>query len=225
MATAQRGIRIEDPSTDQLCPVAATVDVLGDIRALLVLRDLVWHGPVSASEVHERNRSLPAEVIDSVLRRLVDDDLVEPMRPAGRPVQHRLTPSGRSSAEQLVEALARFGSPLLARRPLTAAMLGQLVTDAAAHHHGEVVRLDLTALVRLEIAGRVMGVVIAPGLLRPDPGVDADATLACTQDTFLELLDGTNTLKRARANGEVSIGGPAEPIEVLMSLLRRTPHR
>lgn len=225
MATAQRENRIEGISTDQLCPVAAAVDALGDIRALLILRDLVWHGPMSAADLHERNRSLPPETIEQVLRRLVDAEMVEPVRVTGQPVEHRLTPSAAASVETVVAALARFGSPLLARRPITSAMLAQAVTDAAEHHHDEVVQLDLTALVRLEIAGRTIGVVLAPGLLRPDAGVDPDATLACTQDTFLELLDGTISLNRARVNGEITIEGPAEPVEVLMSLLRRTPHR
>ncbi len=212
--------------TQQLCPVAAAVDVFTDVRALLILRDLSWYGPQTAPMIHERNQAIAPTVLDDLLDDLEAHEVVERVgRPGDRgPLRFRLTSEGAAVAPAIT-ALARFGEPFLRRQPITPVALAQLVVDAAHRRHDDVVRLEISAVVGLEIAGRAVRVVMAPGILRTDATAATDVTMACTQDVFLELVTGTTTLRSALLGGEATVAGPLAPVEVLFTLLHRSPRR
>lgn len=206
-------------ATAQLNSVAAAVDVVGDLRAFLLLRDLVRHGPQTVASLHARNPAVGLSGIDALLYALVGSGMVE-WTDDPRGSSFRLTELGRT-VEPVIAALERFGSPLVRTRPVTPDMLAQAVHDAASACHDELLALEDVCIVALEISGRRMGVVVAPGILRADAAVEADTVLSCTQDVFLELLEGNHRLVDAVSRGDVEVDGPFGPAELVVHLLRR----
>lgn len=213
------GLAVLPERADQLCAVAAALDVLGDHSSLFLLRDLLWHGPQTATGLAERNPGIGVTEAIERLERLEEVGMVEsyPLQRADD-IAFRLTALGRS-ADMVVRALYGFGLTVVRRRPITAAMLAQVVRVAAIDRHDDLLRLDLSAVVGLDVAGRRMGVVMAPGILRADAAVDTDVEVGCTQDVFVDLLSGLIRVEDAIRRGELDIDGPAEPVAALFELL------
>jgi DNA-binding HxlR family transcriptional regulator len=208
-----------DEPLGQFCAVAAALDVLGDAQAVLHLRDLLWHGPQTVAQLAERNLPADHAAVTARLERMQALGLVE-LAPVDGDATYRATMLGRS-AEPVVRALHDFGIDVIRRRPLTPAMMCHIVAVGAIDHHDELVRVDLSAVVGLEVSGRRMGVVIAPGILRTDAHVSADVDAACTQDVFVDLLSGMVTVEDAVRRGELAVRGSVVPVAVLFDLLRQ----
>ena len=97
-------------SYDQYCPIARSLDVLGDRWTLLVLRELSM-SPQRFTDLRNQLKGIPPNVLSQRLKRLVDDGLVvieELPPPAARSV-YTLTPRGRE-AVPILRALVRFGT-------------------------------------------------------------------------------------------------------------------
>jgi DNA-binding HxlR family transcriptional regulator len=212
-----------DEPLGQFCAVAAALDVLGDPQAVLVLRDLLWHGPQSERQLVERNAPADAEAVRGRLERMRHVGLVEPV-PNAEIETFRATMLGRS-AEPVIRSLHDFGLDVIRRRPLTPAMICHIVAVGAIDHHHELVLVDTSAVVGLEVSGRRMGVVIAPGILRADADVRADVEVACTQDVFVDLLSGLVSVPEAVRRGELAVRGPVAPVALLFDLLRQPTPR
>ena len=147
-------------SYGQFCPVASSLDVLGDRWTLLVLRELSM-GRQRFTDLRTNLTGIPPNVLSQRLKRLTEHGLVtveELPPPAARSV-YTLTPRGRDVVPVL-RALVRFGMPELPKaterltvRPATVAhalflawfdegaagRLGvdehyDLVVDGATHH-------------------------------------------------------------------------------------------
>lgn len=215
-------VDLVDP-VGQLCPVAAALDVLGDPSAVLLLRDLLWHGPQTVRRLTERNLPLEHDAVRARLERMEQLGLVEPA-PASPPEAFRLTALGRS-AEPVIRSLHGFGLDVIRRLPLTPAMICHIVAVGAIDHHDDLVRIDTSAVVGLDVAGRRMSVVLAPGILRADAEVTADVEVACTQDVFIDLLSDLVGVEEAVRRGELEVRGSVEPVVVLFDLLRQPPPR
>ena len=217
-------VDVDRPAT-QFCAVAAALDAIGDDWSLLLVRDLLWHGPQGVAALAARNLGLDEAGAMERLERLEDAGLVETFaldRQAD--IGFRLTAVGRS-AEPVVRSLHDFGLAMMRRRPLTPAAICQIIAVAAMDRHDDIVRLDLTAVVGLEVSGRSVGVVLAPGILRADGAADPDVAVACTQDVFVDLLSGLIAVEDAIRRGELEVVGSAEPVAVLFDLLRQPPLR
>ena len=212
-------------TTGQFCAVAAALDALGDHWSLLLVRDLLWHGSQSAADLAERNLGIHTADVLSRLERLEDLGLVESFALDAEPdTGFRLTALGRS-ADLVIRSLYGFGLNIMRRRPLTPATMCQVVAAAALDRHDEVARIDTTVVVGLEISGRTMGVVVAPGILRADATAETDVDVACTQDVFVDLLSGLVSVEDAIRRGELAVAGPVEPVAVVFDLLRQAPLR
>ena len=217
-------IDIDGPTT-QFCAVAAALDALGDDWSVLLVRDLLWHGPQGAAALARRNLGIGEAGALERLERMEDAGLVESFASDhGSDPGFRLTPLGRS-ADLVVRSLYGFGLTIMRRRPLTPATICQIVAVAAIDRHDEIVRLETSAVVGLEVSGRTMGVVMAPGILRADGAADPDVAVACTQDVFVDILSGLIGVEEAIRRGELEVVGSAEPVAVLFDLLRQPPLR
>lgn len=92
-----------------VCPVARTLDVLGDKWTLLIIRDLLC-GRTSFRDFMESPERIASNILTDRLERLVASGLVETVQSPDRPDRHtyRLTPRGRTLTP-IVESLRNWG--------------------------------------------------------------------------------------------------------------------
>ena len=91
------------------CPVANTLDIIGDKWSLLVIRDL-FAGRTTYSEFQASPESIPTNILAERLNRLVEHGLVEKNPYQDKPIRYAytLTTKGRDLGPVLVE-MARWG--------------------------------------------------------------------------------------------------------------------
>ncbi len=82
---------------DQICPVAQTMEIVGDRWTMLIIRDL-FLGKARFGELLKSSPGMPPKLLSSRLKRLEDDRLVERILLDGYPprAEYRLTERGRS---------------------------------------------------------------------------------------------------------------------------------
>ncbi len=95
--------------TQQHCPVARTLDVVGDRWTLLILRDLSW-GRRKFSTLLELLKGISANRLSERLKRLEEHGMVERVFYSEHPprAEYRLTEKGRAFVPVLV-AMRRYG--------------------------------------------------------------------------------------------------------------------
>ena len=87
-----------------LCPVAATLDILGDKWTLLVVRDL-FLGCTRFKEFVASAERIPTNILSDRLSRLLRHEIAEqvPATHGGKRMAYRLTEKGHELREMLVE--------------------------------------------------------------------------------------------------------------------------
>jgi DNA-binding HxlR family transcriptional regulator len=95
---------------DQHCPVARSLDLLGERWTLLMVRDL-FGGPLRFSELRRRFPALAPNLLADRLRFLVDEGIIRRTAPPA-PAAYELSPRGRALRPVITE-LARWGLELL----------------------------------------------------------------------------------------------------------------
>jgi len=96
-------------SYDQVCPIARTLDIIGERWTLLVVRELGF-GRSRFSEFVENLPGIPATVLSDRLKKLEEHGIVERRVYSEHPLraEYRLTPKGRS-LEPVLGALVNWG--------------------------------------------------------------------------------------------------------------------
>ena len=102
--------------SQSFCPVARTLDVIGDRWTILVLRDLA-RGRHRYGELQDSLRGIPAAILGERLKRLEDRGMVERRFYSDHPprAEYHLTAKGQAFIPVLV-ALKQYGE---AWEPLT----------------------------------------------------------------------------------------------------------
>jgi DNA-binding HxlR family transcriptional regulator len=95
---------------DQHCPVARSLDLVGERWTLLLVRDL-FGGPLRFSELRRRFPALAPNLLADRLRYLVDEGIIRRTTPPA-PTGYELAPRGRALRPVITE-LARWGLDLL----------------------------------------------------------------------------------------------------------------
>ena len=93
------------------CPVANSLEIVGDKWTLLVVRDLL-HGKQTYGELADSPEHIPTNILADRLRRLEDAGVVQSTPYQQRPVRHAytLTPKGKELGDVL-QAFVRWGKP------------------------------------------------------------------------------------------------------------------
>lgn len=96
-------------ATQQFCPVARTLDVVGDRWTLLVLRDLSW-GRRRFSALLESLDGISANLLSDRLKKLEAHDMIERVFYSDHPprAEYRLTAKGRAFVPVLI-AMREYG--------------------------------------------------------------------------------------------------------------------
>jgi len=192
------------------CPVARSLDLLGDRWTLLVLRELMF-GDRRFSDLRNELVGISPTLLTERLQALTDAGLVETRElppPAARTV-YTVTPRGRDSVP-ILQAMARFGMTLLpppARgtrvRP-EMAVYGSVTPwydEAAASGIDEVYRLvvDGEPFTLTSVrSGRAAAATRAPDLI-----------LTTRASELVKARQGQRTLASAVARGRVRVDGRA----------------
>ena len=92
------------------CPVARTLDVIGDRWTILILRDLLLLGARRFQDFSETLPGLTPSVLSARLKELEDGDIIESRPYSEHPPrsEYVLTPKGRSLGP-ILKALRQWG--------------------------------------------------------------------------------------------------------------------
>src|SRR5206468_4158299 len=92
------------------CPIATTLDLLGDKWTLLVIRDLLFVGKRRFGELLESPEGIPTNILSDRLRRLEEHGVVEKSLYSSRPqrYEYRLTARG-ADLFPVLRAMAEWG--------------------------------------------------------------------------------------------------------------------
>jgi DNA-binding HxlR family transcriptional regulator len=189
------------------CPIARTLDLLGDRWSLLILREVLF-GDQRFSDLKANLTGISPTLLTERLQALAEHGLVATKDlppPAARTV-YTATPKAREAAP-ILRAMARFGMDLLPTprvaskvRPETAAhgaMLAYYDADAAA---------GIDEVYRLVVDGREFTLTSARGG-RAAPGREPDLVLTAPAHVILAVRRGETTLAHALAGGAASAHG------------------
>ncbi|MFD4403104.1 winged helix-turn-helix transcriptional regulator [Nocardia sp. NPDC058499] len=141
----------DTPWTDPTCPVARTLDLVGDRWTLLIIRDAM-DGARSFTDFQQRT-GVARNILTDRLRRLVDRGVLERQTAAsGRRQVYVLTESGRDLFTVIV-AMRQWGERhTFARHEVHSVLVDKSGLPVAqlcpADSHGATVDMDTTTVVR-----------------------------------------------------------------------------
>ena len=94
-----------------VCPICSGLDVLGDKWTMLIIRDLIIHGPRTYSELLDSPEQISTNILADRLELLVSLRLIERVDPekSARNNAFRVTASG-SALRPVLEGLAAWAS-------------------------------------------------------------------------------------------------------------------
>lgn len=187
-------------SYGEYCPVAQTLDAVGDRWALLVVRELLW-GPQRFTDLQGRLPGIGTNQLATRLRELEGDGLVSRrvLPPPAASTVYELTTDGWR-LEPVIAALARFGlprlhatSPVNTFRPAWAAVTLRALVGSGT-------RPDREWRWEIRVEGEVFHVCASPTGSTARPGPDPDAAAVITTDTItaFALAGGELTVEEAR---------------------------
>jgi DNA-binding HxlR family transcriptional regulator len=104
-------IKKNDTNLDwrSMCPISSALDVLGDRWSLLIVRDLIIHGPRTYSQLLESPERISTNILASRLELLTCLKLIERLNldAASRNNAYRLTEGG-AALRPVLEALGKW---------------------------------------------------------------------------------------------------------------------
>jgi len=102
-------VKLADAPLRSTCPVASTLDLVGDKWSLLVVRDIL-HGKATYGELLDSPEGIPTNILADRLKRLQEAGIVVASAYQQRPVRHAytLTEKGKQLGGVLLE-LVRWG--------------------------------------------------------------------------------------------------------------------
>ena len=207
-------------SYGQYCPLARSLDLIGERWTLLVIRDLIG-GPKRYTDLRNELGGIASDILTQRLRDLEASDLVRrrELPPPAASTVYELTERGRE-LEPVLIGLARFGLGLgLLEEPPSAddppsperfeLLLRVLFETEGAPAEPETVAIDSGAMGVSVTFGRDGFEVHGPGS-QPPP---ADATIHGDVATTYGLMVGRLDTDRALADGRLRIDGDPTALE------------
>lgn len=91
------------------CPIATTLDVVGDKWTLLLIRDIALFGKHRNKDFQEATESIPSNILANRLKQLVENGIIEKRLYQERPprYEYHLTESGKGLLP-VVKAMAQW---------------------------------------------------------------------------------------------------------------------
>lgn len=204
----------------QYCPVARSLDVLGERWTLLVVRNLMM-GPLRYSDLRDALPGVATDLLTSRLRTLEAADYVHRRRlprPSSATV-YELTESGQRLALVVLE-LARVGLMHLgAPGDDEEVVADSVVLSLRASFRAEVAG-DAQERYQLELDGERFAVTVHLGWAETarGPADQPRLTLTSSARTFARLISRDVDLASALADGEVELAGRKRDAERFLKI-------
>ena len=194
---------------DQYCPVARTLDVVGERWTLLIVRDLLM-GPKRYTDLRAGLPGIATDILTARLRTLEEAGFVgrrELPRPAPATV-YELTEQGLGLAPAIL-ALGRVGLSTLGgpRRGEDVRAERIMIGLRVSFHQDEFP--DLNETYELTVDGEPFTVEVSKGRVQTKAGTAASPALRLRTDagTLAALLDGDVSSAAALENGRAELEG------------------
>jgi len=189
-------------SYQQFCPIAATLNAVGDRWALLVVRDLLL-GPRRFVDMQRGLGGVSTDILAARLRELESNGIVRRTEVPAR--GYELTDAGKRLRPVLVE-LARWGSDRLE--------LPTNIDDVAPHLAFTSILLDMAPLpssvrgrYELHSAGESVRVAVADGQVTiAEREADVDTHIDFTHRGLIDILLG-GSVRPLLKSGDVTVRG------------------
>jgi len=205
----------------QYCPIARTLDVVGDRWSLLILRELLF-GDRRFSDLRTHLPGISPTLLTERLQVLARHGLVatrELPPPAARTV-YTATARARD-AVPILQAMARFGMEMLpAARSSTTIRPPTAAYGAVAPWYDAEAAGDLDEIYRLVIDGEEFILSSTRGGLPAAVGREPDLVLTAPAHVILSARQGATTLAEAIARGAVRIEGSKRALRNFQAVFR-----
>jgi len=94
-----------------ICPISSALDVIGDKWSILIVRDLIIHGPRTYSQFLESPEGISTNILATRLELLTNLKLIERINPdkSSRNNAYQLTPAG-AALRPVLENLGKWAA-------------------------------------------------------------------------------------------------------------------
>lgn len=203
---------------NQNCPIALSLDILGERWTLLILRELVG-GPRRYSDLRAELPGIATNLLADRLRDLEDAGLIERAElppPAARTV-YSLSEAGWRKVPPVLRAIASFGLDLMeptesAFTPVNAFLAGVLMG------FDENRAVALTASYRIDVDGRRFEFGVGADGLTAAQGPPAVTVTATAADLITARL-GTTAAERKASLRRIEFDGDEDAVELMQCVL------
>lgn len=215
-------------SYGQFCPVARTLDQIGDRWVLLIIRELLIR-PSRFSDLRAGLAGIASNLLTERLRTLEETGIIEraQLPPPAASAVYRLTDRGQELLPVVV-SLARWGGPLLATGQGTDHFAGRWLIMLATAVLRDVPTAGVAPLlVEFRVDDDPIVIVVGhEGIdVRTVSGADPDVVVRVDPMTAFDLLGGTIDLVDARRRPSVAITGEQDALARLEALWERLTSR
>jgi DNA-binding HxlR family transcriptional regulator len=202
-------------SYGQLCALATALDEVGDLWALLVVRELLL-GPKRFKSLAEGLPGVGTNTLAARLKQLEADGVItrETLPPPASAQVYTLTPRGHA-LRPVVLALVRWGAPSIGKRPvehpIRANWLG-MALEAFCRPPPPRIPVELsmpTGVITARASGEAL--VVADG-----PLVGPGTRVRCTEDALLAALLDPARLPALIEGGAITVAGDPEGLPALV---------
>jgi DNA-binding HxlR family transcriptional regulator len=204
----------------QYCPVAHSLDLVGERWSLLIVRDLL-KGPKRYSDLIAGLPGLGTNILAARLKELEDGGVIRKSKlpPPANVSVYELTEYG-ADLEEVIQALGRWGFRSLGPPPADCPMPEGWLVQGSRTLFDPARAGDLEESYEVRCGDEVATIRIAAGKLEADPGgsVDVDAVLELDPGTLFALATGEMEPKDAIAHGLARVQGDPKALGRFVSV-------
>ncbi len=211
----------------QYCPVAHSLELVGERWALLIVRDLLC-GPRRYTDLLDGLPGISTNILASRLRELEAGGVVRKTKlpPPAASTVYELTEAGRELREVL-DALSRWGARSLGPPDTAAVLPVDWLENAVRATFDPGAARDVEATYEVRVGDETARFRVADGSLsRAGPAEPADVVVETDPPTLFRLVARELELEDALADGSLRAEGDAAAVEAfasLFSLASRAP--
>jgi DNA-binding HxlR family transcriptional regulator len=195
----------------QYCPLAKSLDVIGDRWSLLIVRELLIRGPCRYTDIRNGLPGIATNLLAERLRELEHAGVIrrEAAPPPVATTLFHLTPRGEE-LRAVVRAMASWGLPLLREAPEGDVFRSHWLASPAAIYLTDTAPDRAPIAIEVRTGDQPMIIETVDGVVRARPGStqSADAIITGPPRIVIDLFAGRLDLTEARAEGLEYEGDP-----------------